>query len=72
MQELGLKIAVKIKGVMIDRPPKDFVPYIETRVRAEHAMSAPFSPFTRGMLWGIGLSLLISSIAAVIAAKLWL
>jgi hypothetical protein len=71
MQELGLKIAVKIKGVMIDRPPKDFVPYIETRVRAEHAMSARFSPFTRGMLWGIGLSLL-SSIAAVIAAKLWL
>jgi hypothetical protein len=73
MQNVGLKIAVRMKGVVVDRPPKDFVPYMETRLRAEHAMSARFSPFTRGMLCGIALSLLASVVTAIaIAAKLWL
>jgi hypothetical protein len=71
MQQVGLKIAVKMRGIIIERPPKDFVPFVETRIRAEHSMYTHFSPFTRGMVWGIAFSLLVWGLTSVIAAKLW-
>ncbi|HET9741208.1 MAG TPA: hypothetical protein VFQ00_00535 [Terriglobales bacterium] len=72
MQDSKLKLTVNVRGVMVHCPPNEFVPRLETHLRAEHASSARFSPFVRGMLWGVVVSMIVWILAAIIAMKFWL
>lgn len=64
-----MKITVSVRGVMLEKPVRDFKPFIETHLRAEPQMLDDIkdSSFARGLAWGAGIGILLWSVVGATA-----
>ena len=65
-----MKIKVAVRGVMLDSPKEELIPYIETRLKAQQPTND--SSFVRGLIWGSIVSLIIWTMLTLAALKWWL